>query len=318
MKVLACDMCGTRIKYGLVENGAVLEQGAMPAHSDEGLALRLPALAAALQDLCARRGIAPRSCGGIGVSFPSIVDARGGRVLAEFGKYRDAMHVDLREWSRGALGLPLAIENDARMALIGEWRAGAALGCDNVVMMTLGTGLGVAAVMEGRVMRGVHGQAAILGGHITLNVNGSICSCGNIGCAEHEASTAVLDRMARARPDFLNSALAREPLVDYAAVFRLAATGDACATALRDHSLRVWGATAVSLVHVFDPEMVVLGGGLMGSGQAISEAVQQYLDRHAVTPWGRVRVAASALGDAAALAACEWLVGEHRREGWLD
>lgn len=314
MRVLACDMGGTRIKYGIIENGMVVRQEVMPAESHMGLARRLPALADALTRLCERHGCAAGDCDGIGVSFPSVIDVHSGRALAAFGKYPDAMDVDLRAWARDGLGLPLAIENDARMALIGEWRAGAGRGCDNVVMMTLGTGIGVAAVIEGRVLRGVHGQAAILGGHITLNVDGRVCSCGNVGCAECEASTSVLEELARSRADFRDSALGREPRVDYAAIFRLAAQGDACSVALRDHSLHVWAAEAVSLVHVFDPELVILGGGIMGSGQVIVDAVQGYVHRHALTPWGRVRVEASTLGDAAALVACEWLVEEHLRE----
>jgi glucokinase len=318
MSVLACDMGGTIIKYGVVERGAVLAQGVMPAHSDLGLAPRLPALHAALEELCRDHGISIASCEGIGVSFPSLLDVRTGRVLAEFGKYRDAPDVDLRAWARTELGLPLAIENDARMALIGEWRFGAARGCDNVVMMTLGTGLGAAAVIEGRVLRGAHGQAAILGGHLTVNYRGRACSCGNIGCAESEASTHVLAELARARDDFAGSALADEPLLDYAAIFRHASAGDACAVALRNHSLNVWAADAVNLVHAFDPEVIVLGGGIAASGPIIVAAVQEYVTAHAMTPWGRVRVTASDLGDRAALVACEWLVSEHRKEGWLS
>jgi len=107
-------------------------------------------------------------------------------------------------------------------------------------------------------------------------------------------------------------------VLDYAAVFRWADRGDSCAAALRDHSLRVWSANVVNLVHAFDPEMVVLGGGIMESGDSIVDAVQAYVERHALTPWGKVRIVRSRLGDQAALIACEWLVEEHRREGWLD
>ena len=77
-----------------------------------------------------------------------MIDPATGRVLAEYGKFADAMGLDLRAWAQSELGLPLAIENDARMALIGEWRAGAGRGLDNLVMITLGTGLGTAAVMR--------------------------------------------------------------------------------------------------------------------------------------------------------------------------
>src|SRR5437016_12027052 len=111
MTVLACDMGGTRIKLGIVRDGAVLATDVIPAYSDKGLRPRLPALEEALRALCARHGVDVASCGGIAVSFPSLVDVRTGRILAEYGKYADGPQVDLRAWAKSALGLPLAIEN---------------------------------------------------------------------------------------------------------------------------------------------------------------------------------------------------------------
>ena len=310
MTVLACDMGGTRIKLGVVRGGAVLASDVIPAHSDRGLRPRLPSVAEALRGLCATNGLELSVCHGLAVSFPSLVDVRSGRILAEYGKYRDAMDIDLRAWARDALGLPLAIENDARMALIGEWRHGAGRGSDDVVMITLGTGLGTSAVVEGRVVRGKHGQAGCLGGHTTVRYGGRPCSCGNVGCAEAEASTAFLARIAAERADLAESPLSREPVVDYAAVVRHAAAGDPCARSLLDHSVRVWGALAVNLVHAYDPEVVILGGGIMSAADSILPAVREYVLRHAHTPWGKVRVVASELGDRAALVAADWLVRE--------
>jgi glucokinase len=227
--------------------------------------------------------------------------------MDHFGKFGDASQLDLRAWAMECLGLPLVIDNDARMALIGEWQYGAGRGCDNLAVITLGTGLGASVAIEGRVLRGVHGQAGILGGHLTVRYGGRPCVCGNVGCSEAEASTWMLEKLAREREDFAASPLSREPVVDYAAAFRLAAEGDACAQALTAHSLQVWSVTAVNLIHAYDPEKVVLCGGIMASASVIVPAVQAYVERHAHTPWGRVEVVASALGDEAALLACEWL-----------
>jgi glucokinase len=310
MTVLACDLGGTRIKLGLVRGGEVLAHEVLAAHSDLGLRPRLPALAAACRELCAQNGVRVGSCAGIAVAFPSLVDGRTGRILAEYGKYRDGPGVDLRAWARESFGLPLALENDARMALIGEWRHGAGRGHDNVVLVTLGTGLGTSAVIEGRVLRGRHGQAGCLGGHLTVRYGGRACSCGNAGCAEAEASTASLAQVARERRDLAASPLAAEPVLDYAAVFHHAAAGDPCARALQEHSLLVWSALVVNLIHAYDPEVVVLGGGIMAGGDVVLPAIRAYVDRNAHTPWGKVRVVAAELGDQAALAAAEWLVQE--------
>jgi glucokinase len=136
-----------------------------------------------------------------------------------------------------------------------------------------------------------------------------------LGCAEAEASTKFLADLARARADFAASPLAREPVLDFAGVFRHAAAGDPCARAIRDHSLLVWSALAVNLIHAYDPEMVILGGGIMASADVIVPAVQEYVSRYAHTPWGKVRVMPGALRDAAGLVAAEWLLEEQASHG---
>lgn len=310
MTSLAVDFGGTRIKLGVIQDGKVIKLHVMPAESEQLLVSRLESVALVLQKLCSELGVNLRDCVGIGFSYPSIIDRWNARILDHFGKFGDARALDLRQWAKQRLGLPLAIDNDARMALIGEWRYGAGRGCDNCAIITLGTGIGVSAVIEGNVLRGVHGQAGILGGHTTLRRDGELCVCGNVGCAELEASTRVIARLAQKHPEFAKSAIAKEAVVDYAAIFRLAEREDACALALREHSLSVWSALAVNLIHVFDPERLILGGGVMRSSAAILPPVREYVERHAHTPWGKVKVVASELGDEAALLACEWLVRE--------
>lgn len=310
MNVLACDLGGTRMKIGLVSDGTVLAQTVKPANSKQGLAPQLPVLKAAWLRLLHELKLTPRDCAGISIAFPSLMDPATGRVLAEYGKFADAMGLDLRAWAQRELGLPLAIENDARMALIGEWRAGAGRGLDNLVMMTLGTGLGTCAVIEGRVLRGKHGQAGVLGGHTTVRYGGRACSCGNIGCAEAEASTAFLCDLAASQPEWDHSSLRRLATLNYAAVFQHAAENDRCAVKLRDHSLLVWSTLAVNLIHAYDPELVILGGGIMASADVILPVVREYVAQHAHTPWGKVRIEASALGDQAAFVAAEWLLKE--------
>ena len=307
---LACDLGGTRVKAGVVRDGRVLAQTIIPAHSDRGLADALPRLASAWRLLLDDLQLNVTSCSGVSIAFPSLVDVASGRILAEYGKYSDAMDLELRDWAHREFNLPLAIENDARMALIGEWTHGAGKGSDDVVMVTLGTGIGTAAIMQGRVIRGRHGQAAVLGGHSSIHFKGRPCGCGNIGCAEAEASTAFLKVMALSRANYHESALAAEPVLDFAAVFRHAANGDECAVALRDHSLSAWATLAVNLIHAYDPEILVIGGGIMGSADVIIPFIENHITRRANTPWGRVTVRPSHLGDHAALVAAEWLIEE--------
>lgn len=304
MAVLAIDAGGTRIKLGVVENGVVLARSTVSVDSNELLAPQLPVIAEALRRIL-DSGVTLQ---GVGMAFPSLVDFEAAHVLGHSGKYLDAEDIDLRAWAKEEFGVPFAVENDARMAVIGEWRHGAARRHDDVVMVTLGTGIGTGVVLEGKVLRGRHGQAGCLGGHLTLQVGGRPCPCGNIGCAETEASTIALPRIVGDDPAFRRSRLQEASPLDYAAIFAYALVGDPYAIQLRDRSLEVWGALAVSLVHAYDPEILVFGGGILASGEAVLGPVREYVEKHAWTPWGNVRVVASELGDAAALVACEWLV----------
>ena len=297
------------MKISIVRGAKVLTQSVMDADSKLGLARQLPAIKAAWLRLLRQQGLGQMDCDGVSVSFPSLVDTRTGRVLAEYGKFADAPGLDLRAWALNELGLPLAIENDARMALIGEWKAGAGRGLKNLVMITLGTGLGTAAIMGGEVLRGKHGQAGVMGGHMTVRYGGRPCVCGNVGCAESEASTAYLhDLLAGLNDEDGQKSMLYGGALNYEMVFKHAAAGDRCAISLRDHSLLVWSTLAVNLIHAYDPEMLIIGGGIMGSAGFILPRMASHIARHAHTPWGKVRVAASELGDQAALVAGEWLL----------
>ncbi|MCK6487467.1 MAG: ROK family protein [Planctomycetes bacterium] len=294
MLTAAIDLGGTRIKLGLVEDGAVAARDLLPSDSAAGLAARLPAVAKALDRLRAGRAL-----DAVGFATPGIVDRRARRITAINAKWADAPGLDLAQWAHARWGAPLTLANDALAALAGEWRHGAAAGCDGAVMLTLGTGIGAAAVVDGRLLHGSHGQAAIAG-HLTVQVDGRPCSCGNRGCAEAEASTSALPALARADARFAASALAAEAVLDYAAVFRLAGA-DPLARDLRARALAVWSALAVSLVHAYDPAVLVVGGGIAAAGDGLLAPLRRHLDAHAWTPWGRVAVRPAALGDDAAL-----------------
>src|SRR5439155_23768344 len=117
--------------------------------------------------------------------------------------------MELATWSRDTFGLRLCIENDARMALLGESYEGAARGFSDVVMMTLGTGIGGVTMIEGKLLRGKHSQAGCIGGHFPVLFSGRPCSCGGIGCAEAEASGWSLPAVVNDWPGIASSALAK-------------------------------------------------------------------------------------------------------------
>jgi glucokinase len=295
VRILVVDLGGSHAACALVEDQAIVARDEIPC--DEGVALGeiLPAIAAVLQRLNGER-----TAEGVGFGFCGLVDARLARVTSTNGKFEDAANLDLRGWAAKELGLPLRLENDARLALLGECSAGAAQGETDVVMFTLGTGIGGVAMMGGVPLRGKHGQAGVLGGHVPVKFNGRRCTCGAIGCAESEASGWSLPLVCAEWPGFAASAL-REREINFETVFACAAAGDGVAREVQQHCLTVWGATAVAAVHAFDPDVLLYGGGVMKSGSVILPFIQDYVNRYAWTPWGKPRVRAARLGNDAAL-----------------
>ncbi len=301
MNILAADFGGTTIKLGLVQNGRVTVRSRLEAKADRPMSERLEAVACEWESLLEKDGVARQDCMGVALSLPFLKNPRRPQVLGEFGKFPGATKIDFETWSRARLGLPVALENDLRVALLGEWAAGAARGKNDAVMVALGTGIGCAALTGGRLFRGANNRAATLLGHGTVAWDGVAGRCGNIGCAEDLASTATLANLARARPDFAGSNLAHAEKIDYAAIFALAAEGDGCSLALLDQSLKVWAVVVQNAVLAFDPEVVVLGGGVLRSAGIVLPAIEDHLRRHMPGMPLQVPVVAAALGDGAAL-----------------
>lgn len=271
------------------------------------MADQLEAVAQAWEKLLEDHRAAGESAG-VALALPFLVDTAKTRVLGEFGKFPGATEIDFGAWSRQRLGLPLALENDLRVALLGEWLAGAARGKQDIVMFALGTGIGCAVVTEGRLLRGANQRAASLFGHGTLAYAGPVGRCGNLGCAEDLASTATLADRARQRPDFAGSTLERAGKIDFQTVFTLAASEDPCAAGLLQQSLQVWAALVQNAVLAYDPELVVLGGGVLRRADVILPAITRHLAQYMPSSPLQVPVVAAALGDDAALLGGEVLL----------
>ncbi|MDW9380983.1 ROK family protein [Chryseobacterium sp. JV558] len=306
--VIAIDMGGTRIKIGIIKSDTILSSVSIDANSDKGLRQRLPSIQETVEKMLHQQGLSTADIAGLGIASPGIVDSIQKKILSIDKKFGDAPDIDLKEWCLQSFNLPFTIENDARSALLGEWKYGNAKSYENVVLMTLGTGVGSAAIMEGQLLKGKHFTAGILGGHSVINYKGDSCNCGNKGCVETEASTWNLPAMAKLHKNFTESKLSASPVIDYELVFRLAEEGDTTALHLRDQSLQAWSAAAINLIHSYDPEVLVLTGGIMASSSQIIPYIKHYIDTHAWTPWGKVHIEEGAFPGTAALLGIAHLV----------
>src|SRR6201996_7419731 len=204
---ISIDLGGSHATVALLRGAELLASHEVALDHAQELRPVLDVFATSISKLLKDQKIQPRECQGIALGFCGLADARTGRVISTNKKYEDAPAIDFRSWSQQTFGLPFAIENDARMALLGERYAGAARGYDDVVMITLGTGVGGAAMIEGKLLRGKHAQAGCLGGHLPAKVGGRPCTCGAIGCMEAEASGWALPFVAREWNGFETSGL---------------------------------------------------------------------------------------------------------------
>jgi glucokinase len=291
MTVIALDFGGTRIKFGLVEQGQLLSADTITVPSSDSFAALLPIIEQQINQML-KASVTP-AIDGIGMAFPTIVDSDRMRLLYKYVKYNDANDIDLSAWAQKNWGAALVMENDARAALVGEWQHGAGKGTDNLVMVTIGTGVGSAALVNGRLLKGSHYLAGNLGGHQNIRFDGVRCNCGNVGCLESEASSWALPDILKRTTGYAKSPFAKGEKPDYEAVFRLAAAGDSFAIKVRDHSLEVWAAGILNLVYAYDPERVVIGGGVMHSADVILPFIQSKIDHAAWLPKGAVAVRAA-------------------------
>jgi glucokinase len=306
MGIIAIDFGGTRCKAGLVRGGEIQGLRVLDTPRHGSLGQMLPDLHRMIAEITAADDCS-EPVRAVAWALPCIISPDGKNVVRTFGKFEDAPQLDLAAWARDTMGLPLLLENDARAAAIGEWICGAGRGVENMVMVTLGTGVGTGVICEGRPLRGRNGMAGSLGGHTATHVGGLTCPCGVEGCLEAQIATWALPAIIRARPEFPFSPLATEPELDYEAVFRHAAAGDPLAIVLRDRALSGWAALLLNLIHSYDPERIVIGGGIMKGADAILPVLREKVGQQATQPGGTVEIVSAALGDAAALHGAAWL-----------
>jgi len=293
---IVIDAGGTNIKLGLITDGNLIKSTSISSFSENGLVNRLSEISKITKDW-----LQSQKVDGIGLAFAGIVDFDKACVISVNDKFKDTTNFNFTNWAFSALNCPIVMENDARAALIGEWKYGAGRSSDNVVMLTLGTGIGGSAVINGKILRGSHYQAGCLLGHFTIDYLGKKCNCGNIGCVETVASTWALPEIVKGATEFKLSSLATEVVIDFETIFRLANKGDILALKIREQCLKTWAVATVNAIHAYDPEIVVLGGGVMKSGDVIIKYIKRYIDQFAWTPWGKVELKIADLENDAAL-----------------
>ena len=304
MTTVSLDPGGTNVKAALVSDGAVVDSFSVPSRPDDGIAKTLCAIEPKISEWRKTADV-----GGIGVAFPGLVDPVEKRVISKEGKYEDAWRFDFPGWARKNFGLPLVLENDALAAALGEYAFGAARGTDDFVLLILGTGIGTAAFMDGKPVRGKHFQAGITMGHTPRGGDRLCPCCGDAGCSESRASTRALGDLIAQNPG--DSPLKSEPHPDFELLKRYCDGGDPLAAAVFDECCSVWEDVILTLVLAYDPELVVLSGGVLKWGSALSDRLRDGVLRRAWTTWGKLRFATAGDPDASVLLGLHKLAAEN-------
>jgi glucokinase len=294
-ETIGVDLGGTKMAVGVVDSDQKVQyQGKEPSTglSEDRIVEELA------EELLEAKAARPNVLAA-GLGIPATIDRERG--LAIHAVNLTITDVPIRDLIQERLGLPVFVDNDANVAALAEHLYGAARGAQNVVMLTIGTGIGGGLILNGEVYRGSSGAAAELG-HIVIVEDGLPCqgNCPNHGCVETYASGTALAREGKAaaerEPDSaLGKALAEGPIAGRT-VTELALAGDALATEVVSQAGRHLGAALCSLANIFDPDVFVIGGGVSAVGDLLLDPAREELRTRALPPMNERPVKLAELG----------------------
>lgn len=290
--VIGLDLGGTNLRVAAVAaDGAIVALHREQTAAREGPEPVIRRIVAAVEGLSAEVTGAGCVVRGVVLGAPGIISTRDGTIVASpnLPGWRD---VPLRDRVASAVGLPVILENDANAAAYGEHWRGAGAGCRSMILMTLGTGVGGGLVLGGDLWRGADGMAGEIG-HVTVEPGGRTCRCGNAGCLETYASATGIVDTYRDLAGIDESVTAEE-------VHHRAHEGDANARQSYREAGRFLGIAFADLVNLFNPERIVIGGGVLPAWELFMPAAEQEMRRRAfAAPADRLRFAPAVLGDLA-------------------
>lgn len=272
--VIGIDLGGTKIRAVVVDQyGAILGEDVRPTEAEEGIGPVLGRLVASAQAAVKASDVPPSALAAVGVTAPATVDFERG-VLYQAPNLPGWDVVPLAALIRERLDLPTVLENDANAAAYGEYRYGAGRGLRHLIYLTISTGIGGGLVLNGQLYRGADGAAGELG-HVTVEDSGPPHNCGMVGCLEVMASGTAIARMAQEAVDAGRSeALARAAAagdLTAAEVDDAADAGDPAALEILTRAAHYLGVGLAGYINIFNPEAIIVGGGVTHIGQRLLE-----------------------------------------------
>ncbi|WP_031516693.1 ROK family protein [Desulfofalx alkaliphila] len=299
--VVGVDLGGTKILTALADmNGAVQAEVKVPSGADEGPEGVIERILGTVSAVQRQSGAYAGGLRSVSVGVPGQVDIKGG--VVHFAPNLRWQNIPLKDILENKLQVPVYLENDANAAALGEHIFGAGCGARDLVYVTVGTGVGGGIILDGRIWHGVSGSAGEIG-HITVMPDGPLCSCGARGCLEALASGTAIARAARESVEagsgnnILQAAQGRIENVDARAVAKAAQGGDREAKTILAGAARALGIGISSLVAIINPQMVVLGGGVMDLKDLLWPVMKREIEERTLKASREpLKVVAAALG----------------------
>ena len=304
--VLAVDVGGTKILAALFSpGGKMLARVTRPTLPGEGVAVVIDRLCRTISALLNENNVTPSRLAGIGVACAGGIDTPRGVVVTPSPNLPGWSDVPLADIIHKKFGVSVFLLNDASAAALGEHRYGAGRGVKDLVLFTLGTGIGGGIIIDGELYLGAVGGAGELG-HMTVAADGPLCGCGNTGCLELFASGRAVERDAAARLRRGDKSVLLDMVkgdcdsVTTAQVGDAARGGDPLAGDIIARAAFYLGVGMVNMVNIFNPELVVIGGGMADLGDmVIAPGRRMVAERAFSVSAGLVRVTTAALGNEA-------------------
>jgi len=307
-RYVGVDVGGTWVKAALVTFAGEIERFSEALTAPAGGDSLIGQIVTLAHDLTVEAEARGKTVAGVGVVTPGAIDIRSGVVVGKCPNIPDWQGQPLGRKLSCELGMNVFIDNDARGMALGELRFGAARGAGSALCVTVGTGIGGAIIIDGKVWHGASFTAGEIG-HLCVQLDGEMCKCGLKGCLETVAATPAIQRRARERigvkPGVILSSALREAgesveTVSIATLFRAAKLGDQVCRGALDLSAAILGQALGGLANVLDPELVLVGGGVADASDSYVREIGIALRASSLpTVSSRVIVRRAALGNQA-------------------
>lgn len=295
------DVGGTTVKCGLFKtDGVLVEKWEIPTRTENNGSEIVPDVAKTIEEKLAEKNISKEEVDGIGIGVPGPVNAEGDVIAAVnlFWGYKK-LSKELNELT----GLTVKVGNDANVAALGEAWKGAAAGAKNVILVTLGTGVGGGIIVDGKIVAGHHGAGGEIGHANVMHDETETCNCGNKGCLEQYTSATGIVRLAKQElaSSEAPSVLREEKELSAKAVLDGYKSGDALSVRVMDKVGEILGGALAMFTAVVDPETIVIGGGVSKAGQPLVDCIASYYKKYAFSACRETPIVIANLGNDAGI-----------------